>query len=80
MFHIIIRLYTVSKISSILTDVCTKFDNLCSQICEATDESYICKCEKGYKLDGDKKTCILEDSESVTEKSNEVPINSTEYE
>lgn len=61
-------------------DVCTKFQNLCSQICEPTDDSYVCKCENGYKLADDKKTCLSEndDDDSSTEKSNEVPINATE--
>lgn len=62
------------------TDICTKFMNLCSQICEATDDSYVCKCEKGYKLIDDKKTCVKEDDEASAEKLNEVTNNPTEYE
>lgn len=60
-------------------DICTKFENLCSQTCEATVDSYVCKCENGFKLGDDKKTCFKEDSDTSTDKSNEVPINSTEY-
>lgn len=60
-------------------DICTKFENLCSQICEPTDDSYVCKCRHGFKLDEDRKTCKEDDDdESSTEKSNEVPINATE--
>lgn len=62
-----------------LLDICTKFDNLCSQTCEATDDSYVCKCESGFKLDDDKRTCIKQDEDQSSVKSNEVPINSTEY-
>lgn len=39
-------------------DICSKFDRLCSQICENTDDSYICKCENGYQLLEDKITCV----------------------
>lgn len=60
------------------TDICTKFENLCSQICEPTDDSYVCKCRDGFKLAEDGKTCFKEDEDS-TDKSNEVPINATEY-
>lgn len=67
-----------SKFSHLL-DICTKFDNLCSQICEPTEDSYLCKCDTGYTLANDKKTCIKDDEDSSTDKSNEVPINSTEY-
>lgn len=63
-----------------VVDICSKFGNLCSQICEPTEDSYLCKCETGYKLADDKKTCIKEDEDSSADKSNEVPINSTEYE
>lgn len=62
------------------SDICTKFENLCSQICEATDDSYVCKCESGFKLADDKKTCVLQDADASSVKSNEVmSINSTEY-
>lgn len=67
--------------SSILSaDICTKFENLCSQICEATDDSYVCKCESGFKLAEDKITCIAQEDESSSARSNDVSINSTEYE
>lgn len=72
------QLNLLSKILHLL-DICTKFENLCSQICEPTEDSYLCKCETGYKLANDKKTCIKDDEDSSTDKSNEVPINSTEY-
>lgn len=56
---------------------------MCSQICEPTDDSYVCKCRDGFKLAEDRKTCAKEedddDGESSTEKSNEVPTNATEY-
>lgn len=61
------------------TDICTKFENLCSQICEPTDDSYVCKCRDGFRLAEDGKTCLKEDEDSA-DKSNEVPINATEYE
>lgn len=69
-----------SPYSPLFLDICTKFENLCSQICEPTDDSYVCKCSIGYKLANDKITCIKEDQDedSSTDKSNEVPINSTE--
>ena len=68
------------KIYLFPTDICTKFENLCSQICEPTDESYVCKCKEGYKLGDDKRTCIKEnDDSSSAEKLNEVTNNPTEY-
>lgn len=60
-------------------DICTKFENLCTQICEPTDDSYVCKCNDGFKLAVDRKTCVKEDEDASTDKSNEVPVNATEY-
>lgn len=59
-------------------DICTKFENLCSQICEPTDDSYVCKCRNGFRLAEDRKTCVKDDEDSA-DKANEVPINATEY-
>lgn len=40
-----------------IDDLCGRFENLCSQICENTDGSYVCKCEAGFRLLADKITC-----------------------
>uniref|UniRef100_A0A336K111 CSON005259 protein n=1 Tax=Culicoides sonorensis TaxID=179676 RepID=A0A336K111_CULSO len=39
-------------------NLCQKFDKLCTQICENSDNSYICSCYEGYILLEDKRTCV----------------------
>lgn len=39
-------------------NLCDRFDDLCSQICENTDKSYVCKCRDGFELLEDNITCI----------------------
>lgn len=75
----------ISKIVNLLcnliyiTDnICGKFDRLCSQICVNTDDSYVCKCESGFRLLDDKITCELIESTTETQ-DNEVFGNHTEY-
>lgn len=46
-------------------DLCTKFERLCSQICENTDDSYVCKCEPGFVLLEDRITCVAEDQDET---------------
>lgn len=58
-----------------LEDLCNSFDRLCSQICENTDDSYVCKCNPGYELLEDRITCIPKTNELT---NNEVYTNSTE--
>ncbi|XP_055595503.1 fibulin-1 isoform X2 [Uranotaenia lowii] len=49
-------------------NICGRFENLCSQICENTDGgSYVCKCEPGYMLLDDRKTCVQVTSEDENE-------------
>lgn len=38
-------------------NLCGTFENLCSQICENTEGSYICKCNEGYALMSDNISC-----------------------
>lgn len=71
-------IFSISFFPLFELDICTKFENLCSQICEATDDSYVCKCESGFKLADDKKTCVSQEDESSSTRSNEVTVNSTE--
>lgn len=42
----------------LIENLCQKFDKLCTQICENTDNSYVCSCYDGYVLLEDKKTCV----------------------
>ncbi len=49
------------------------YDDLCSQICENTDKSYVCKCYEGYELLEDNITCIKQ----KTVIDNEIPSNET---
>lgn len=44
-------------VSNVPGDLCGRFENLCSQICENTDQSYVCKCNQGFILLEDKITC-----------------------
>lgn len=39
-------------------NICQRIDNLCTQICEPTDNSYVCRCEDGYELLEDRITCV----------------------
>lgn len=50
-------------------DACSSIDPPCSQICENKFDSYVCKCEAGFRLLGDKRTCVADDSTGI---SNEV--------
>lgn len=55
-------------------NLCGRFDNLCSQICENTAAgSYVCKCYPGYTLMDDRKTC----AQITSEDENEIPLDNT---
>lgn len=60
----------------LLEDLCNSFDRLCSQICENTDDSYVCKCNPGYELLEDRISCVPKGNELT---NNEVYSNSTEW-
>lgn len=63
---------------SILVDLCSKSVGLCEQICEDTGESQVqCKCEPGFRLKDDKRSCEKISSES-DESSTDVSVNGTE--
>lgn len=47
-------------------DICTKFDNLCSQLCEPTEDSYACKCNDGFTLAEDNRNCLPIDGGNST--------------
>lgn len=68
--------YFISMFTISSEDICSKFDRLCSQVCENTDDSYVCKCHPGFQLLEDKITCVA--IKNSTE-SNEVLPNATEY-
>lgn len=55
--------------------MCGKFDKLCTQICENSEDSFICKCYDGYKLLEDRITCIPADDNF---NDNEVTFNGSE--
>lgn len=38
------------------SDLCARGHD-CQHICEDNDDSYICKCQEGYRLNADQKTC-----------------------
>lgn len=63
------------NISPFPEDLCNSFDRLCSQICENTDDSYVCKCNPGFELLEDRITCIPTTNVLA---NNEVYTNSTE--
>ncbi|XP_065089708.1 fibulin-1 isoform X2 [Ochlerotatus camptorhynchus] len=49
-------------------NLCGRFENLCSQICENTEAgSYMCRCNPGYTLLDDRKTCVQITSEDENE-------------
>ncbi|XP_055626576.1 fibulin-1 isoform X3 [Toxorhynchites rutilus septentrionalis] len=51
-----------------LDNLCGRFDNLCSQICENSEAgSYMCKCHPGYTLQEDRRTCVQITSEDENE-------------
>ncbi|XP_062564121.1 fibulin-2 isoform X2 [Armigeres subalbatus] len=53
-------------------NLCGRFENLCSQICENTEAgSYMCRCHPGYTLLDDRKTCVQITSEDENEISTE---------
>lgn len=55
-------------------NLCGRFDNLCSQICENTVAgSYVCKCYPSYTLMDDRKTC----AQITSEDENEIPLDNT---
>lgn len=55
-------------------NLCGRFDNLCSHICENTVAgSYVCKCYPGYTLMDDRKTC----AQITSEDENEIPLDNT---
>lgn len=41
-----------------IENICQQIDNLCTQICVPTDNSYICRCHAGYELLEDNITCV----------------------
>lgn len=47
-------------------NLCGTFENLCSQICENTEGSYVCKCNPGYVLMSDNISCEKETVTDVT--------------
>lgn len=53
--------------SVVLTDVdeCAEVPGACSQECENTPGSYICKCTTGYRKETDGRTCKKEDGKSL---------------
>lgn len=59
----------------LLENLCQKFDKLCTQICENTDNSYVCSCYDGYILLEDKRTCV---PAGDTAKDNDVNYNGSE--
>ncbi|XP_018429221.1 PREDICTED: matrilin-4 [Nanorana parkeri] len=42
-------------------DMCTEMDHGCQHICVSVPSSYYCKCNPGYKLNADGKTCSMID-------------------
>lgn len=61
-----------------LVDLCSQSVGLCEQICEDTGESQVqCKCEAGYRLKDDKRSCekLTNDSDEST---TDVTVNGTE--
>lgn len=53
-------------------DLCGKFERLCSQICENTDDSYVCKCQPGFQLQEDRVSCVSLKNDTTTTEGNEV--------
>lgn len=43
-------------------DECAGSSHGCSQICKNTDGGFECKCQSGYRLEADQKTCVGKDS------------------
>lgn len=58
-------------------NLCGTFENLCSQICENTEGSYICKCNPGYVLMSDNISCQMETS---TTQATELESTKKDYE
>ncbi len=74
--NVLIKHFTETFTSPIfLEDLCNSFDRLCSQICENTDDSYVCKCNPGFELLEDRITCVPKTDELT---NNEVYTNGTE--
>lgn len=48
-------------------NLCGTFENLCSQICENTEGSYICKCNAGFALMSDNISCEKVDENLTTQ-------------
>lgn len=62
----------------IAVDLCSKTVGLCEQICEDTGDSQVqCKCETGYRLKDDKRSCEKLSNES-DDKSTDPSANGTE--
>lgn len=54
-------------------DLCSKTLGLCEQICEDTGDSQVqCKCESGYRLKDDKRSC-----EKLSDESDESTTDAT---
>jgi hypothetical protein len=63
---------------SFTEDLCNRFERLCDQICENTDESYLCRCNDGYQLLEDKRTCVRIANRQVDVEENEIPTNDSD--
>lgn len=50
--------FFLSSTSTNTENICQQIDNLCTQICEPTDKSYVCRCREGYELLEDNITCV----------------------
>ncbi|KXJ70373.1 hypothetical protein RP20_CCG023913 [Aedes albopictus] len=60
-------------------NLCGRFENLCSQICENTEAgSYMCRCHPGYTLLDDRKTCAQITSEDENEISSTEILDSSD--
>jgi Coagulation Factor Xa inhibitory site len=59
-------------------DLCNRFERLCDQICENTDESYVCRCHSGYQLLEDKRTCVRIATRKLDAEDNEIPTNDSD--
>lgn len=58
-------------------NACSSADRECSHICENTRDSYVCKCNAGFRLLDDMKTCVEEDSaEGVSNEVNGTVLSS----
>lgn len=65
---------------SLVEDLCGSFDRLCSQICENTDDSYVCKCLPYFQLQDDRVTCLPINGTVSTEGNSENEVLPTSSE